>query len=141
MFGWLRRIMRAPQSVILEGPGMVHQHPKRCPLNVPGPFYTLGDCMACGGPEGEAPDLLAPLTDGNYTTYFVRQPQSPEEVERACNAIGVCCALDLRYGGTDKSIITRLGNDPLASDYVIREGKVVLAESTKAEPSDGAESR
>ena len=106
---------------------LIHQHPRRCPLNVAGPFYTLGTCLACEAPENEAPDLLAPLSDENYTTYFVRQPQTPEEVERACRAIRVCCVMDLRYGGTDARIIERLGNAGIASDYVIRDGRVVLS--------------
>ncbi len=104
---------------------MVHQNPKRCPLNAPGPFYTMGECLACDAPEAEAPDLLAPLTGGNLTTHFVRQPETPEEVERACKAILVCCVMDLRYGGTDRAIIERLGNDPLTCDFVLRDGGVV----------------
>jgi uncharacterized protein (TIGR02996 family) len=96
-----------------------HQHPRRCPLNVVGPFYTCGDCLACEAPEGEAPDLLAELRDGNSTTYFVRQPRTAEEIERACRAAEVCCVADLRYGGTDPKIITRLGNDPLYCDHLL----------------------
>ena len=92
MFGWFRKKRSEPPR------------PRRCPLNAPGPFYTTGQCLACEAPEDEAPDLLAPLTGGNYTTYFVRQPRTPEEVERACNAIRVCCVMDLRYGGTDRAI-------------------------------------
>ena len=42
-----------------------------------------------------------------------------EETEHACNAIRVCCVCALRYGGTDLSIIARLGNNPEHSDYVI----------------------
>jgi hypothetical protein len=84
--------------------------------------------MACEAPETEAPDLLAPLVDGNLTTYFVRQPETPDEVERACKAIRVCCVEDLRYGGTDRAIIERLGNDPTACDFVFRDGQLVLSE-------------
>jgi hypothetical protein len=95
-----------------------HQHPQRFPKNAPGPFYTLGDtgkdgswcsqCMACGIPEGEAPTLLAPLTDENSDTYFARQPETDEEIERACMAIEVCCVDALRYGGKDPKILARL---------------------------------
>ena len=84
---------------------------------MPGPFYTTGDCLACDAPEHEAPELLAPLSDDNYDTYFVRQPTTPDEVERACRALEVCCVAALRYGGTDPEIIRRLGND---SDYCDR---------------------
>jgi hypothetical protein len=128
MFGWFRKKTRTPLRVLEGESGTVHQHPKRCPLNAPGPFYTMGQCMACEAPEAEAPDLLAPLTGGNYTTYFVRQPETPDEVERACRAIQVCCVMDLRYGGTDRTVIERLGNDPVACDHVIRDGQVVLSD-------------
>jgi len=76
----------------------------RLDANVPGPFYTTGQCMACGAPEDAAPDLLAPLTDDNWHTYFVRQPESPDELERACHAVEVCCVSALRYGGADPAI-------------------------------------
>ena len=111
----------------------VFQHPRRFPLNAQGDFYTtgqsytgngsvsgmIGDCLQCEAPEGEAPELLAPLVHDNLNTYFVRQPQNSEETEHACNAIRVCCVCALRYGGTDLSIIARLDNNPEHSDYVI----------------------
>ena len=124
MFGWFRKKRIAPPTAA----AVVQPRRQRCPLNSPGPFYTTGQCMACEAPEAMAPDLLAPLTGGNYTTYFVRQPQTPEEVERACSAIVVCCVMDLRYGGTDRAIIERLGNDPLACDWVIRDGQFVRSD-------------
>jgi hypothetical protein len=88
---------------------------------VPGDFYTTGMCTACGAPEADAPDLLAPLGDDNHDTYFVRQPRTPDEVERACRAVEVCCASALRYGGRDPAIIRRLGNDPEYCDHLLRE--------------------
>jgi hypothetical protein len=51
---------------------------RRFPKNVPGSFYTTGECLACTLPEKEAPDLLVPLDEANSDTYFVRQPQTPE---------------------------------------------------------------
>lgn len=110
-------------------------HPRRLPKNVDGPFYTLGhlysgadrtstqewcgDCCQCEAPEEEAPELLAPLNDNNLDTHFVRQPQTLEEVERACRAIEVCCTSALRYGGQDRAIIERLRNNPEYCDYCI----------------------
>ncbi len=99
---------------------------KRCPLNVEGPFYTRGDCLFCGAPEAEAPDLLAPLNAENYTTYFLRQPRTPEEVARACQAMQVCCVHDLRYGGTDEAIIKRLGNTAAYTDFVVIRDRLVF---------------
>src|SRR5205809_195048 len=115
---------------------MDHQHARRCPLNVSGSFYTLGTCLACEAPEHEAPDLLAPLGAGNFTTYFIKQPHTADEVERACAAIQSCCVCDLRYGGTDPAIIMRLGNDALCSDYVLREGQLMLTEAATASPEE-----
>jgi hypothetical protein len=93
-------------------------HPKRFPKNAPGPFYALGDvckdgtwcghCLSCDVPESEAPTLLAPLTETNSDTYFLRQPETPEEIEQACSAIEVCCVDALRYGGRDPKILARL---------------------------------
>lgn len=91
--------------------------------NVPGPFYTTGDCLACDAPEHEAPDLLAPLVN-NYDTYFVRQPSTPDEIERACRALEVCCVAALRYGGSDPNIIRRLGNEPDYCDRLLPGGPI-----------------
>lgn len=96
---------------------MTPDAPTRFPKNAPGPFYTTGECMVCGAPEVEAPDQLAGLSDDNYDTYFVRQPSTPEEVERACRAVEVCCVDALRYGGRDPAIIRRLANDPRCCDH------------------------
>ena len=115
---------------------MVQETSHRFRKNVPGPFYTTGECMACGAPEHEAPELLAPLIGGNYDTYFVRQPATPDEVERACRALEVCCAVALRYGGTDPKIIRRLGNDPDYCDRLLPGGPIPrpdwLAEQRKS---------
>jgi hypothetical protein len=109
-----------------------YHHPNRFHKNVPGPFYTtgtkeMGDCLSCDLPEGEAPDLLAELNDSNLDTYFVKQPETPDEIQRACSAIRVCCVAALRYGGKDAEIIKNLGNRPEHSDYFVNwRGRVVL---------------
>ena len=100
-------------------------------MNAPGAFYTMGLCLFCGTPEAEAPDLLAPLTEENGTTYFLRQPETAEEAEQACGALRMCCVDDLRYGGTDQFIIERLGNSDWYSDFVIRDGQVVLSQAAR----------
>ena len=101
---------------------MVQETPIRFEKNVPGPFYTTGDCLACAAPEFEAPELLAPLEGENYDTYFVRQPKTPAEIERACRSLEVCCVAALRYGGSDEAIVRRLGNDPLYCDHLLPGG-------------------
>ncbi|MDQ1921118.1 hypothetical protein [Massilia pseudoviolaceinigra] len=104
--------------------GDYFRHPQRFPKNAEGPFYTTGgqlrdgtwcsDCMSCEVPENEAPSLLAPLTDDNSDTYFVRQPVTGEEIEQACAAVNVCCTGALRYGGCDPGILAKL--DPSNCD-------------------------
>ena len=87
--------------------------------NVPGWFYTTGECLACGIPEAAAPECLAPLDDQNSDTYFVRQPETPEEIEHVCVAAETCCVDAIRYSGTDEKIIRRLGNDPVRCDHLL----------------------
>jgi hypothetical protein len=96
--------------------------------NALGDFYTDGQCLQCGTPEHEAPDLLAPLTDENNVTYFVRQPEKSEEIERACRAAAVCCVDSLRYSGHDPEIIRRLGNRAQYCDHVLPGGPVRMPE-------------
>ena len=103
------------------------EHPKRFEKNARGPFYTMDGCLACDLPESKAPDLLAPLEGDNYQTFFVRQPNTPDEVERACEALEVCCVSDLRYAGRERSIIERLGNSPEFCDHVVgSSGEIIL---------------
>ena len=98
---------------------MADQFPPRLAKNEPGDWYTTGECMACGAPEDEAPDLLSPLTDADLETYFARQPVTPDEIGRACRAAEVCCVSSLRYGGRDPAIIRRLGNTGEYCDFVV----------------------
>jgi uncharacterized protein (TIGR02996 family) len=122
---WLAAVVRVYAEY-----GPSHQHPARCSLTVAGPFYTCGTCLSCGAPEAEAPDLLAPLGPGQWTTYFLRQPQTAAEIERACQAAWVCCMCDVRYGGTDPLIIARLGNDPLFCDHLLSADSPRLVPAT-----------
>jgi hypothetical protein len=104
-----------------------YHHPERDPRDVPGPFYTREQCLACASPQGCAPTLLSKLASNDLDTFFVRQPETAEEVEQACAAILICCVSDLRYGGQDPAIIARLGNTPEYSDFLIDEsGRVYL---------------
>ena len=114
------------------------RHPLRFPKNADGPFYTTGrprstaddpssptewcgDCLWCGAPEAEAPNLFAPFDDKYTDTYFVRQPSTPDEIEQAIMAARVCCVSAVRYGGRDREIIAKLGNNPEMCDYFLTE--------------------
>lgn len=82
---------------------------QRVPENAPGDFYVeAGACLCCGLPHGEAPELMSDCTVAFRGCYFVRQPQTPQEVERAVQAIWVSELNCIRYGGGDQAIIRRL---------------------------------
>ncbi|MGM9480836.1 hypothetical protein ACS5PN_06570 [Roseateles sp. NT4] len=123
------------------------EHPSRFPKNAAGAFYTLGDiasdgtwcgqCLSCAAPENEAPALLAPLTDTNSDTYFVRQPETEAEIEQACRAIEVCCVDTLRYGGQDPRILVRLRRTDCC-DYSIDGDGAITGPSLESKPASTA---
>ena len=81
----------------------------RVPENAPGDFYVEADrCTQCCIVHGEAPDLMNDCGREFRQCYFRRQPQTPEEVERAIRAVWASEVAALRYGGTDQAIIRRL---------------------------------
>ncbi len=103
-------------------------HPERGEENVEGAFYTLsGVCLDCDLPEEEAPTLLCQDPDKS-DTFFVKQPETKEEIQQACEAIRVCCTNALRYGGKNPEIISQLNNDPEYCDFNL-EGKLNLKPS------------
>ena len=81
--------------------------PERTPLNAEGDFYIEKDtCLTCLAPEHEAPELMG--LDEATGCYFRRQPQTPEELEHAIEAVCVSCVAAVRYGGSDPEILERL---------------------------------
>jgi hypothetical protein len=86
---------------------------ERNPKNAPGPFYVLrNECLRCGAPPAEAPDLVRLDDDDDDDDYggcyFYKQPETEVEVEAAIMAMHVSCVEALRYGGTDPTIRRRL---------------------------------
>ncbi len=81
------------------------------PANVPGDFYVEdGICLICDVPRHVAPDLMGML-DGDVEfmhCFFKKQPETPEEIKQAIEAIQVSCCAGLRYAGNDSSILTLL---------------------------------
>ena len=100
---------------------------QRNPRNALGDFYTEANaCIACCLPEAEAPDLLgfeAELDNPFYGCFFKKQPETPEELIRAFNAMRVNCVATLRYGGTDPLILRCLQELGMADqcDYLRTE--------------------
>jgi len=94
-----------------SGSGGLQMEPQRFELNAPGDFYVEdGMCIACEAPEHEAPDLMGHYSDDSvcYHCYFKRQPETPEELDRAIRAVEVGCCGAVRYGDRDPGIIRRL---------------------------------
>ena len=80
----------------------------RYPLNAAGPFYVEKDmCLCCMMPEYEAPELMGFDGETNHC-YFERQPNTPEEIEHAINAVASSDIAALRYAGSDPYILRRL---------------------------------
>jgi len=79
---------------------------KPYPKNVPGDFIVNDcECISCGAPEAEAPDLM---THDDHSCYFKKQPSTPEELERALNAVNVSCVAAVCYVGKDPKILKRI---------------------------------
>lgn len=78
------------------------------PKNAPGSFYVENQCcMTCEAPDHEAKDLMAHDEEDGYHCYFKKQPETPEEVERAILACAVSCVRAVRYAGHDPAILDR----------------------------------
>jgi hypothetical protein len=88
---------------------MAHEPIPPYPKNAPGDFYVENDCcITCEAPYHEAPDLMAHDQEGDYPhCYFKRQPETPEEVERAVMACYVSCVRAVRYAGRNPKILKR----------------------------------
>ncbi len=110
-FVWATRRRRIAK--VIHQPG--NENYDRYSKNVSGDFYVVnGWCISCKQPHGEAPDLMGfyhdQPTNRQSHCYFTKQPTSPEEVERAIQAIKAsagCCGA-LRYAGQDLFILNRM---------------------------------
>lgn len=84
---------------------------KRHPLNADGDFFVEYDmCLACDAPYSEVPELME--YDKNMHCYFKRQPQTPEELEHAINAVRVSCIEAVLYEGNDPEILKKVKTTP-----------------------------
>ena len=86
------------------------------PSSVPGDFYvTNGCCTLCGVPETLAPDLIGRSDQEIEHCYWKKQPETPDEIDRA---IKVLTSQELgcyRYAGLDPKILNRIA--PEDCDY------------------------
>lgn len=83
------------------------RRPKRHRANVSGDFYVEDEsCIICMTPHYVAPELMGMHPENHC--YFKKQPNTPEEVEQAIEAVSVACCESLRYAGDDPDILSRL---------------------------------
>jgi hypothetical protein len=83
----------------------------RCEENRGGDFYTdCETCLTCDIPHITAPDLMAYVTHPSSHPHcvFTRQPRTPEEIERAIDAMCNSEVCGIRYGGDDPEILRRV---------------------------------
>ncbi len=102
-------------------------HPYRHLRNVAGPFYTLvGRREGVGWVEPTLP-LLASSRTHPPSYAFARMPETAEELKQTCEVmLGDRLAFSIRYGGQDRSIIRRLGNNQRYCDHLLSKGEVVF---------------
>jgi hypothetical protein len=105
---------------------MANSIKNRYPLNK-GDFYiNNGNCISCGTPQAEAPDIIEHGIDGRC--YFKKQPQTEIELDQAIGALMVSCIGALRYGGTEEKILKRLYENglPELCDHIPKEKYPIL---------------
>lgn len=104
--------------------------PDRYLENTQGDFYVINNaCITCGAPEAEAPDLIEHSKLEYGHCYFKKQPQTPDEIERAISAMEVSCIGGLRYGGKDEKILKRIyekGLEELCDNKPIGKYKMIV---------------
>src|SRR5258706_7569875 len=93
---------------------------QRVPENAPGDFYVAaGTCLQCCLPHAEAPELMNDCKIFFRECYFTRQPQTPEEVEHAIQAIWVSELDCIRYGGGANSNNRPLSGNAFAGRHAL----------------------
>ncbi len=95
-----------------------------------GDFYVNCDqCIVCGAPETVAPDLIDHSKLEYGVCYFKKQPETPEEVRQAIDAMSVSCIEALRYRGKNETILKRLceiGLDHLCDEKAVGSYKEII---------------
>lgn len=115
-----------------------HGNPDDFLPKITGPFYALGECLNCGATAYEAPGLISPRGEDNDDCHFIKQPATPEEIDRVCIAARECCIYRIRYGGKNPEIIKKLGNTPSVCDFLVREDGVLIRASQPGDTKRGS---
>jgi hypothetical protein len=73
-------------------------------------FYLADDgcCAFCGVPQSIAPELVGWVNEKETRCYWIRQPQTPDEIDRAIKILHTQELGCHRYAGNDPEILKRL---------------------------------
>lgn len=83
--------------------------PKSDVESATGDFYVQAQCCtSCGVPQAVAPDLVGWTNDAYPQCYWIKQPQTSDELDRAIKLIHSQELGCHRYSGTDQAILRRL---------------------------------
>jgi hypothetical protein len=77
-----------------------------------------GHCHFCTLPQKMAPGLMA--SDGT-SCYFVKQPETEQEIDSAINAISVSFCSAVKYCGKNKRIINKILSTPYIKPDCVTE--------------------
>jgi ferredoxin len=67
---------------------MADKHLKT-PENIPGKYYVDNTCIDCGMCPSIAPHLFQRFDEGGYS-HVIKQPEAPEELALAAEALDSC---------------------------------------------------
>jgi hypothetical protein len=85
-------------------------------VSAPGDFYVQDVCCtSCGVPQAEAPDLVGWANEDHTLCYWKKQPETPEELDRAIRVLNAQELMCHRYAGKDPYVLHRV--DPHCCDY------------------------
>lgn len=77
--------------------------------SVAGDFYVQASCCtSCGVREAVAPDLVGWTNEANPQCYWIKQPRTSDELDRAIKLIHSQELGCHRYSGADPAILRRL---------------------------------
>ena len=90
------------------------------PRSAPGDFYVeVGKCLACGVPQAVAPDLVGWVDELKRHCYWIKQPETTEELDQAIKVLDSQELECHRYAGTDPAVLSRVATT--CCDYPLEQ--------------------
>jgi hypothetical protein len=104
------RLLRTRKyRVQFQSMAMTRESESAEPKSAIGDFYVEETCcMSCGVPQEIAPDLVGWTNEDLQQCYWVKQPQTADELDRAIQIIHAQEIGCHRYSGSDRAILRRL---------------------------------